>query len=545
MDDNLHTDALGQVGALSSRAVDEVCAASPVTATYVGVDGYDHEWGDLGPDGVARAEELYRQLLAEAERCPVEGPDEALARDVLLDDLRDAVAGWEHLDHLRDLNHLASTHQSVYQAVEMTRGRDDVEQRLHTMDAALTGYRALLWEGVQRGTVVARRQVLSAVAQSRTWAGPEGFATQAADGTLDDAVAAARAAQARHADWLEGVYLPRAAERDAVGPERYQRAVRSYLGCDVDVMDAYRWGWDELGRLSDEMAATCGLVLAGAPPAAAVAHLRSDPGSVAGGVGEFLEQMAAVQQRALDLVDGPQFDVDARLAAIEVRTAPAGGALAPYYTPPSEDLSRPGTVWYPVDGRSRFPLWQEVTTAHHEGVPGHHLQCGTQVLLAGRLSRWHRTLSWRPGSGEGWALYAERLMGELGALEDPAWRAGMLSMQLLRAARVVVDVGLHLELPVPTDNPLGFYPGERWTPRLAREMLTGAAHLDLAESESEVVRYLGLPGQAISYKLGERRILELRDEARRRPGYDQREFHGRVLGAGAVGLDLLAAQVRR
>ncbi len=215
--------------------------------------------------------------------------------------------------------------------------------------------------------------------------------------------------------------------------------------------------------------------------------------------------------------------------------------LAPHYTPPSEDFSRPGCVWYPLGERTTFPLWEEVTTAHHEGFPGHHLQVGTQMALGDRLSRYHRTLVWKPGSGEGWALYAELLMSELGYLELPDFVVGQLAAELFRACRIVIDIGLHLGYSIPEDAE--FHPGEHWSPALAREMLEEVAFVEPALASSEVTRYLGWPAQAISYKLGQRAIIDLRLQRRSAGRFDPVGFHSDVLRVGAVGLDLLAEVV--
>ena len=119
-----------------------------------------------------------------------------------------------------------------------------------------------------------------------------------------------------------------------------------------------------------------------------------------------------------------------------------------YYTGPSEDFSRPGRTWYPTLGKTKFPLWGEVSICYHEGVPGHHLQIGQVRYLKDQLSRFQR-MAWLGGHGEGWALYAERLMDELGYLENPDYRLGFLRAQVMRAVRVVVDIGMHLEFKIP------------------------------------------------------------------------------------------------
>jgi uncharacterized protein (DUF885 family) len=244
-------------------------------------------------------------------------------------------------------------------------------------------------------------------------------------------------------------------------------------------------------------------------------------------------------------MDGAHFDIAEPLHKCEAMIAPPGGAAAMYYTGPSEDFSRPGRTWYPTLGETRFPLWKEVSTCYHEAVPGHHLQVGQVKYLAGKLSRFQRLMSFVSGHGEGWALYAERLMGELGYLEDPAWEMGMLAAQAMRAVRVVVDIGMHLELPIPGHE--RYHPGETWTPELALPFVIERSRFPEQFMRSEVDRYLGWPGQAISYKVGERVWLECRDDARKRKGgdFDLKAFHTYALDLGGMGLGLLREELAR
>jgi uncharacterized protein (DUF885 family) len=223
---------------------------------------------------------------------------------------------------------------------------------------------------------------------------------------------------------------------------------------------------------------------------------------------------------------------------------PPGGPLGAYYNGPSEDFARPGTVWWSKGDLQQIPLYDEVTTAYHEGFPGHHLQYGIQVTAGDRISRYQKMVVWYSGSGEGWALYAEDLMEELGYLEKPDYVLGKLASEMLRACRVVIDIGSHLELLIPGGQP--FHPGEPWSYDLGVEMLeryAGQSH-DIAVSEMN--RYLGWPGQAISYKVGQQAIRDLRQEAQQAAGaaFDLKVFHARLLEVGAVGLDLLRSHVR-
>jgi uncharacterized protein (DUF885 family) len=215
-----------------------------------------------------------------------------------------------------------------------------------------------------------------------------------------------------------------------------------------------------------------------------------------------------------------------------------------YYTGPSEDFSRPGRTWYPTMGKTRFPLWGEVSIAYHEGVPGHHLQIGQVRFLRDRLSRFQR-LGGVAGHAEGWALYAERLMDELGYLTNPAHHLGMLRAQAMRAVRVIVDIGMHLELAIPDGQE--FHPGARWTPALGQAFVDERSRFPADFMASEIVRYLGMPGQAICYKVGEKVWLEQRAAAQERHGgaFDLKAFHSHALDLGPLGLDQLAAELAR
>jgi uncharacterized protein (DUF885 family) len=270
-----------------------------------------------------------------------------------------------------------------------------------------------------------------------------------------------------------------------------------------------------------------------------LAILQNDPAHGAPDIDAFLEIMRSRQAQALDQLSGAQFDVPLAVRTLDVKLAPPGGALGAYYVAPTDGFARPGSIWYSPGDGTRFPLFDQIATAYHEGFPGHHLQIGIQIALTDRLSRLHRVADGYSGYAEGWALYTEQLMAELGYYEKPEYLFGMLSCQMARACRVVIDIGAHVGLSIPEGQP--FHPGEPWSFELGVEMLTTMAGLGAERSTSEMTRYLGWPGQAISYKVGQRVFLELRDRERARLGaaFDAKEFHARVLGCGNVGLDHL------
>jgi uncharacterized protein (DUF885 family) len=267
--------------------------------------------------------------------------------------------------------------------------------------------------------------------------------------------------------------------------------------------------------------------------------LATDPARAAGSREEFLALMRERQEIALGELDGSHFDVPDPIKRVDVKLAPPGGPLGAYYVSPSEDFSRPGCVWFALGDETTVPMFDQVSTAYHEGFPGHHLQVGMQMSAADRTTRYQRLLVWFPGSGEGWALYAEDLMEELGYLEKPDYLMGKYAGEMLRACRVVIDIGSHLELAIPSDQP--FHPGEAWTFETGVEMLVDYAAQPRPVAESEMKRYLGWPGQAISYKVGQQEIRDMRarEAARLGADFDLKRFHARLLEVGSIGLDTL------
>ncbi len=541
---------------IADRHVAETAALDPIAATHLGIPGFDDQLTDYSPAGVEARANLARQTCGELDR--LEGVDaESVGAAVMRERLETELA-WHDLDeHLRPLAVIGSPVSNIrsvfdLMATETASDWEQIAQRMNSVPDALDSLRASLEAGRDAGTVAARRQALACAKQAATWGEPDsdtaffaGLAEQGAE-TAADPEALQRAAEhaseayAALATYLRDDYARDANEHDAVGAERYAILARGYNGCNLDLRETYQWGWDELARLNDQMARVAPRIVSGAGIAEAVAYHEGPDGPAVEGTDQLQIWLQELIDTTIEAMDGTHFDIAEPVRICEAMIAPPGGAAAQYYTPPSEDFSRPGRTWYPPQGKTRFPLWREVSTCYHEGVPGHHLQVGQVTYLADRLDRFQRTLAWTSGHGEGWALYAERLMEELGYLDDPAYELGMLSAQALRAARIVVDIGLHLELPIPEDDP--DHGGETWRPELALPFLVERSLVEAEFLRSEVDRYLGLAGQAISYKVGERVWLECRADARRRHGadFDLKAFHTYALDLGNMGLDLLA-----
>jgi uncharacterized protein (DUF885 family) len=438
----------------------------------------------------------------------------------------------------------------------------NIATRLKLVPGALAGLRATLLEGVRRGIPAAQRQVRECATQAAIWSGQRGtpsfFSTLldaydavpalASDALRADMEAGVLASEQAYADmhtFLESEYLPRATERDAAGRERYQLTSRQFNGCELDLEETYAWGWDELYRVEREMALTAAKIVPGGSIEDAQHLLETDPARAIEGVDARRAWLQEVHDRALDDLDGAHFDIDPRIKHVEVMVPPAGGALAPYYSGPSEDFVRPGRTWWPSGTRTTFAKWTDVSTAYHEGVPGHHLQIGTIRCLGETLSRYQRSLTFVSGYSEGWALYAERLRGELGYLDNPDYYLGMLSAQAMRCVRVIIDIGMHLQLAIPASE--RFHPGETWDHALGLAFAQERSRQDKELMTSELIRYLGWPAQAISYKVGERAWLAARDAAKQRQGgaFDLKRFHAQALGMGPMGLGQLGRELAR
>ncbi|HEX2417869.1 MAG TPA: DUF885 domain-containing protein [Micromonosporaceae bacterium] len=552
---------MADVNQIADSYVEQWAELDPVGATYTGISGYDDVLPDLSPAGITARVELDRRTLAAL--AATEPADDAgrVAADSMTERLGLHVEQYEAGLVDGRLNVISSPLQSIRMVFDLmpTEGEPAVAaiaRRLSRVPEAMAGYRESLRAAAARGQVSARRQVLACAGQCADWTDPakdnvyQGLASRlVAEGQLrtdlERGATAATEATAELGRFLTEELLPLAPERDAVGPDRYALESRTFLGAVIDLTETYAWGWDELDRIETEMRRIADQIVPGSSIIDAMAALDADPSRRIAGKEAFRDWMQQVADKAIGDLQGSHFDVPEPVRRIECRIAPtSSGGI--YYTGPSEDFSRPGRMWWAVpQGIHEFSTWRETTTVYHEGVPGHHLQIGQTAYRRELLNRWQRNLCWVSGHGEGWALYAERLMADLGYLDDPGDRLGMLSAQALRATRVIIDIGMHLELPIPTGT--GFHEGATWTPELGWEFLLAHGYLDEPTLRYELDRYLGWPGQAPAYKVGERIWLRAREEARQRAGagFDLREFHRKALDLGSLGLDPLRRALAR
>ena len=431
----------------AERYFDGHVALSPVEATTLGVSSARSDrLDDYSPAGWAAKDALRASTLAQLEGLsPVDETDR-----VTLAAMRErlGLAREWHAAGLNEmsLNNIDSPLQNVRDVLDLmptATEQDwvDIRARLHGIPTALRQWLESLRYAAGRGRVAARRQVLACVEQGQDMSAEDGHLArfrqlarlgdaplpESLERGLADAAAVAAGGFAECVDALRTEILPVAREQDACGRDTYQLCSRQFLGTAVDLEDTYAWGLAELERIRAEMTQVADALVpsGGVPAAIAAARHRAalpPPG--------HRRPAAWMQERADEAVRGladVHFDIPEPVRRIECLIAPThtGGI---YYTGPSRRLhpAGPDVVVGPARASNTFSTWRELTTVYHEGVPGHHLQMAQTTYRSALLNRWRRLLLWTSGHGEGWALYAERLMRELGYLDDPGNLLGML-----------------------------------------------------------------------------------------------------------------------
>lgn len=548
---------------LDARAdsyVRDVARLNPLAATDWGLPGDPGTLPDYSPAGQEEMLDLARSLVTDAQRiAPADGVDRITA-SAIIESLGAEIDLEEADEWLGSVNNIASPIQDIRMSFDLmdkdTAGDwGNIARRLHAVPAALGGYQESLRLAASRGRIAARRQIGIGIEQSRGLAdsgnyfaelAEEGVALVHGDAALERDLRAGAAEAARAygelADMLGAELLDRAPTADGIGRERYARFSRASIGAVVDLDETYEWGLSQLAEIDAQQRAIAEeLYGAGTGVREALDRLNDEPSLQLHGTDALREWMQGIADGAIADLDGTQFDIPAPARRIECMIAPSqdGGI---YYTGPSQDFSRPGRMWWAVpEGETTFHTWQERTTVFHEGVPGHHLQISQAIAESGTLNLYRRLASWNSGHGEGWALYAEGLMAELGYQDEPANRMGLLDSMRLRAARVALDIGVHLG----KERPGG---GGVWDRDFAWSFLKENVAMADGFLDFELNRYLGWPGQAPSYKVGQRLWEQLRAEYLEwapRHGEDAtpKAFHSKALKLGSLPMATLREAV--
>ncbi|WP_295779512.1 DUF885 domain-containing protein [uncultured Microbacterium sp.] len=543
------------IDTIADAWVDTLAEREPTLATYIGRFEHNGRFGDYSPEGADALMSEARSTRAALDAAePVDAIDTVTKMD-LVRELDLMIEQHEAKTHLRDLNVIASPAQDIRSTFDLmpTSTIEDwatIAERMKALPAAIDGYVETLRRGIAEGVVPARRQVSEVVTQIARYTSDTGFFAEFVgdaapdEGQLPASLArdlaansnAARLAYDALATFLSNELAPAAGDVDAVGREMYALHSRRFLGAEIDLDETYDWGVEELARMVAEQEAIANEILPGASVEEAVAFLERDESRKLRGTEALQEWMQRTSDRAVEELGRTHFDIAEPIRRLECMIAPTNeGGI--YYTGPTDDFSRPGRMWWSVpEGVDTFDTWRELTTVYHEGVPGHHLQIAQAVYNRAELNSWRRLLAGTSGHAEGWALYAERLMQQLGYLDDPADRLGMLDGQRMRAARVVLDIGVHLQKPRLDGT-------GTWDHDYALAFMLKNVNMSEEFVRFEVNRYLGWPGQAPSYKVGQRIWEQVRDEEQERRGADfsMKQFHTRALDIGGVGLDTLRA----
>lgn len=543
-----------EIDAIAEKWVHRWAELDPAISIALGIPGRLAEYADYSPAGAEEMREAEKSVIAQLEAATAVDTVDTVTKTDLLAELRLSGEAHEAKLHERDVNVIASPAQSfrdVFDLMPTATAADwsTIAEKLGNLPAAVAGYIETLRQGIADGVVPARRQVIETAAGVRRYADPLGFFSDFTGGAelegggalpeslrsdLARGAAASAAAYRQLADFFEAELAPAASMQDGVGRELYALRSRHFLGATIDLDETYEWGIDELARMVEEQTRIAGQITSGASVQEAIAFLDEDESNKLHGTEELRRWMQNLSDTAVAELSATHFDIPEVVKTLECMIAPTqeGGI---YYTGPTDDFSRPGRMWWSVpEGVTEFDTWRETTTVYHEGVPGHHLQIGQATYNRAQLNLWRRGLAGTSGHAEGWALYAERLMESLGYLENPADRLGMLDGQRMRAARVVLDIGVHLGKP----NLTGTGP---WTADDALDFMRANVNMNDSFIRFEVNRYLGWPGQAPSYKVGQRIWEQLRDQVAAREGsaFDVKAFHKRALDIGGVGLDTL------
>jgi uncharacterized protein (DUF885 family) len=549
------TSSADPVRRIADAYVTELAAHEPEAAQAAGLPS-PGPLADIGPDWLQQKYALQGETLAALGALPADAGDTTL-RAALAERLERERLLFDTGFTPRLVAGLASPVHLIRYAIEgltvtPDAAGEDLVARLEAVPHGVAQYIGTLrWarENSERftGSAIAPvRQLDTLAGQLDLWIGADWFGSV----PIDDAVDAATRARVRSAAdrandalieltaVLREELRPVAPTIDGVGAEVYADLAAAMLGARIDLADTSAYGWAELERLvAEARALAVDLGGTGVDPVRSAAELLdADPRYRLDGVDAI---RAWLERRVDETTDAlaPAFALPAGIRNVECVVAEASTGVV-YYTPAPPDASAPSRiVWTIPSGVPVAATWQEVTSVHHEGLPGHHLQFVVTASYPD-LHPWQRHLCHIHGYAEGWAHYAEQLADELGLIRDPAERLGLLLGQIWRSVRIIADIGLHTGWAVP---PNGLVADEAWSPELARRMLVDLALVEPHLAEFEVDRYLGWPGQALAFKVGARLWNDAREARAAADGdaFSLREFHRAALGLGPMGLEPL------
>jgi uncharacterized protein (DUF885 family) len=543
--------------------IDEIAVAfwedylplQPAIATVYGDDRYDDRLEDPGPAGRAAARSLAERVLREIAEVPDEGlsVEERITKDMLRIVADLGIEGDDRSFHeLRAVDHMEGLQLQIgmiaqFQAADTPERLDKFVARLHAYEDAIDATIDILEDGRASGRTAARIVVERTIDQlDRLLAIPVEDSPIAATARVASEAdrAAVRGAlresiypaNRRFREALAGPYLGASRELPGLisapdGEALYRYAIRAWTTLDLDPSEVHQVGLDELAMIDEERRAIANEEGYGDDVDAYRRALADDPANQASTREELVARATEDIARALEIA--PR--IFGRLPAAGCEVKPVEDykekdvAFA-YYYPPTLDRSRPGTYYvntYDLPSRTFSKL---ASTTYHEAIPGHHLQIASEMEHPS-LNVFRRLGSRMVGGAyvEGWGLYSERLADEYGLYRNAGERLGMLDAQAWRASRLIVDSGMH---------------GLGWTRQRSIDQLLETG-LSMTDAVIETDRYIGWPGQALSYMTGMRVIRQLRRDLEARDGaaFDLRSFHDELIGHGSLPLATLEREL--
>jgi uncharacterized protein (DUF885 family) len=535
----------------------------PQSATAVGVHDYDDQLGHVDSAAQKRRLQWLKQLETELDSIDATAlaPETRVNHSIFVMQIDNAIANIELGGYLMPMTSDSSFYadlQMLAQSHPKTSVQDyrNYISRLAAIPDYFAEHTQLLREGLKRGMTLpsvvlsGRETPIRAIAEHSDLESnpfyeplkslPESIPAEVAAELRRDAARVIRdkviPAHARLLKFFTRSYQPGARRSIAAyalpnGEAYYRQQIREYTTLDASPDEIHAIGLREVARIRAEMEVVMREAKFEGDFAAFLKFLRSDAQFYAKTPRELLMHASYIAKR----IDGVLPGYFSQLPRLPYGVAPVPAAIAPYYTtgrysPASDGGEAAGFYWVNTWKLEARPLYALPALTLHEAVPGHHLQGALANEQGGQPP--FRRYAYISAFGEGWALYAEHLGVEMGIYETPYEHFGRLTYEMWRAARLVVDTGMH---------------AKGWTRDQALALLRDNTALSEHEITTEIDRYISWPGQALSYKLGELKIRELRARAEQQMGarFDLRRFHDTVLSLGSVPLPVLEQRIER
>lgn len=535
---------------------------SPARATSIGDFRFNDRLEDLSLAGEERWREKLRGFVSALESIPNAklSADDALTRDILERTIRDELLVLECGQSYTPIDPLDGP-QVRFPLILVSQPFRDVADfrayvaRLEAFPKQIDDVIANLREGVSKGIVAPRvliekslpqirMHIVKDASQSEFWKPlNDERAKRLSKPDFDEISASIEKAIRLHVvgsyekllAFVQGEYLPKCRSTVGIGAvpggkEAYEKLAFVNMTVKIDPEKVHELGLSEVKRLRDEMSKVQREMGIDGSLDDFIKKMRTDPAQRFKSGEELFSAADVILQRAksqMPKLFGRLPKADCVMKETEAFRAAASPVA--YYNGPAEDGSRPGYYYinlYKPEERLRFTL---EALSYHEAVPGHHLQVALHQEMKD-LPKFRR-YGWFTAYGEGWALYTEKLGYEIGGYADAASRYGQLTFEMWRACRLVVDTGMH---------------HKGWSRQQAIDYMTANTSLAPLDIESEIDRYISWPGQALAYKVGELRILQLRKDAERELGakFDLKAFHDAILKDGSMPIDMLERRMQ-